>query len=38
MIPDETLEAIAEIKNGGGHTFDVTTEEPIEELLRDWLC
>lgn len=39
-IPDETpnsetLEAFAELDNGGGHSFSGTTEELFNELLED---
>lgn len=31
---DETLEAFAELDNGGGHTFTGSTEDLIKELLE----
>ena len=39
-IPDEipnaeTLEAFAELENGGGHLFTGSTEDLINELLED---
>lgn len=39
-VPDETpnaetLEAFAEIENGGGHIFKRTTEQLFSELLED---
>ena len=39
-IPDETpnaetLEAIAELENGGGHRFSGSTEDFLTELLED---
>lgn len=39
-VPDETpnaetLEAFAEIENGGGHIFKGTTEQLFSELLED---
>lgn len=35
-IPNaETLEAMDELLNGGGYRFTGTTEEMVEELLRD---
>jgi hypothetical protein len=32
---DETLEAMAELENGGGHKFSGTTEQLFSELLED---
>lgn len=35
-IPNvETLEAFAELENGGGHIFTGSTEDLIKELLED---
>jgi len=39
-IPDEvpnaeTLEAMAELDNGGGHRFSGSTEQLFEELMED---
>ncbi|MCD8295607.1 MAG: hypothetical protein LUE27_10255, partial [Clostridia bacterium] len=35
-IPNsDTLEAIAELENGGGHLFTGTTDELFSELLKD---
>lgn len=39
-VPDETpnaetLEAFAELDNGGGHSFSGTTEQLFSELLED---
>lgn len=39
-VPDETpnidtLEAFAELENGGGHKFSGTTEQLFSELMED---
>jgi len=39
-IPDETpnadtLETFEELKNGGGHTFNGSTEQLFEELMEE---
>ena len=39
-VPDETpntdtLEAFAELDNGGGHSFSGTTEQLFNELMED---
>ena len=31
----ETLEAMAELRNGGGHKFSGTTEDLFAELMED---
>ena len=41
-VPDETpnaetLEAFAELDNGGGHPFNGTTEELFAELMEEWV-
>ena len=42
-VPDETpnaetLEAFAELKNGGGHRFSGSTEQLFAELAEGWVC